>query len=677
MEGFLQKYGVDGIDLRLRAQRRHGARRDRGDRGGRRHVPGEDIQIVSIDAVKDGMQALVDGKINFIVECNPLLGELAAGLVKDVLAGDDVEKTLLRRGPVLHAGAGRRGHRRPPVLIRHRRYERRSESSVPRRGPASPAPADVHSRSRRQPITMTADTEVPPIVEMRGITIRFPGVLALDGVDFSLRPGEVHSLMGENGAGKSTLIKALTGVYPIDSGSIAVAGETARLQQHRRRPGRRHLDRLPGSQPLPEPLGRRERHARPRAARAGAASTGRPTHREAARHLAEPRVCSIDTRSMLSSHSIAIQQLVAISRAMVLDARGARSSTSRPRASTAARSSSCSRVIRDLRDRGVAILFVSHFLDQVYEISDRITVLRNGKLVGEYRAGDLPRGELVTKMIGRELDELDAHLARPPTATIDRTGAPVLRGDRHRPPRRARAGRPRRLRRRGRRASPACSAPGRTELVRLLYGADRADAGHDRGQRRARAGSSSPRHAIDHRIAFSSEDRRAEGIVADLTVAENIVLGIQARRGWLRKIGRAEQDAVVAEYIDGARRPPGRPVDARPATSPAATSRRCCSPAGWPPRRELLILDEPTRGIDVGAKADIQRKVAELSRAGAVRHLHLLRARGGAPTGAARRRDARPAQDRRARLAATSTVDDLIDYIANEGEGERRMTKHR
>ena len=124
---------------------------------------------------------------------------------------------------------------------------------------------------------------------------------------------------------------------------------------------------------------------------------------------------------------------------------------------------------------------------------------------------------------------------------------------------------------------------GRTELVRLLYGADRADTGQIEVHGEP-ARITSPRHAIDHRIAFSSEDRRAEGIIGDLTVAENIVLGIQARRGWLRKLRRAEQDAVVAEYIEALGVRPADPNVAAPATSPAATSRRCCSPAGSPPR---------------------------------------------------------------------------------------------
>ena len=269
-------------------------------------------------------------------------------------------------------------------------------------------------------------------------------------------------------------------------------------------------------------------------------------------------------------------------------------------------------VIRDLRDRGVAILFVSHFLDQVFEIFDRITVLRNGKLVGEALAKDLTRGEVVSRMLGREPAELES-ISRAADREIDRSVAPLLEATG--------------LGRRGM-LEPAdlevydgevvgiagLLGSGRTELARLLYGADHADSGQIelRGEPVRLA---SPRHAIDHRIAFSSEDRRAEGIIGDLTVAENIVLGIQARRGWLRKISRTEQDAIVAEHITS--------LGVRP-SDPAILSRNLSGGnqqkvllARWlATAPQLLILDEPTRGIDVGAKADIQRKVVELASQG-------------------------------------------------------------
>jgi simple sugar transport system ATP-binding protein len=444
---------------------------------------------------------------------------------------------------------------------------------------------------------------------MRGITIRFPGVLALDDVDFALRPGEVHSLMGENGAGKSTLIKALTGVYAIDRGSITVAGEprvfggTADAQKA-------GISTVYQEVNLCANLSVGENVMLGHEPRRGRGIDWKAAHKEAARHLGHLGL-RIDTRSTLASHSIAIQQLVAISRAMVLDAKvlildEPTSSLDRGEVEQ------LFEVVRDVRDRGVAVLFVSHFLDQVYEISDRVTVLRNGQLVGEYLVRDLPRGELVTKMIGRELDELEA-ISTKADRVIDRTATPVLRA----------AG----IGRRGI-VEPAdvevfagevvgiagLLGSGRTELVRLLCGADRPDSGHiEVGGDPVKL--PTPRHAIANRIAFSSENRHAEGIVSDLTVAENIVLRIQARRGWRRRIRRSEQNAIVGEYIKALGVRPADPSHV--VGNLSGGNQQKVLLARWlATAPELIILDEPTRGIDVGAKADIQRKVAELSEQG-------------------------------------------------------------
>ncbi|WP_062517818.1 sugar ABC transporter ATP-binding protein [Demequina gelatinilytica] len=508
---------------------------------------------------------------------------------------------------------------------------------------------------------MNADTDVPPIVEMRGITIRFPGVLALDNVDFTLRPGEIHSLMGENGAGKSTLIKALTGVYAIDSGSIAVAGkrQTFSTAADAQDAG---ISTVYQEVNLCANLSVGENVMLGHEKRRGTGIDWKTTHSEAARHLASLGL-TLDTRSILASHSIAIQQLVAISRAMVLDAKvlildEPTSSLDRGEVEQ------LFGIMRDLRDKGVAILFVSHFLDQVYEISDRITVLRNGALVGEHPIAELPRDALVTKMIGRELEDL-ASIASSSHREIDRSGTPVVRATG--------------LGKRGV-LEPAdlevfegevvgiagLLGSGRTELVRLLYGADRADEGtvevHGEHVRLHQ-----PRHAIEHRISLSSENRREEGVVADLTVAENIVLGMQARQGWLRKIPKKDQDAVVQEYIDALGVRPANP-NALVGNLSGGNQQKVLLARWLATAPELLVLDEPTRGIDVGAKADIQRKVAELSAQGL--SVIFISSELEEVLRMAQRvvvlRDRKKIGELE---AATTDLDGLIDYIANAGEG--------
>jgi simple sugar transport system ATP-binding protein len=495
---------------------------------------------------------------------------------------------------------------------------------------------------------------------MRGITISFPGVLALDNVDFFLRPGEVHSLMGENGAGKSTLIKALTGVYPIDSGTIDVSG-TSQIFRSTFEAEAAGISTVYQEINLCTNLSVGENVMLGHEPHKGGRIDWKAVHRLASQHL-DGLGISIDTRSMLSNHSIAIQQLVAISRAMVLDAKvlildEPTSSLDRGEVEQ------LFAVIRELRNKGAAILFVSHFLDQVYEIADRITVLRNGKLVGEYLVKDLPREDLVTKMIGRVLKEFEA-IASTVAREIDRTETPVMKATDV-----------------GKRGvlEPAdldvyegeivgiagLLGSGRTELVRLLYGADRADSGQiEVGGEPAKM--TSPRQAIDHRIAFSSEDRRAEGIVSDLTVAENILLGIQARKGF-RKIRGEEQESVVSEYLEA--------LDVRPADPDMVAgnlsggNQQKVLIARWlATAPELLILDEPTRGIDVGTKADLQRKVAELSEQGL--SVIFISSELEEVLRLAQRivvmRDRRRIGELE---SSTVKLDGLIDFIANEGKG--------
>ena len=447
-----------------------------------------------------------------------------------------------------------------------------------------------------------------PIVEMTDISITFPGVKALDSVSFRMFPGEVHSLMGENGAGKSTLIKALTGVYGIDSGTMTLDGEVlvingpAQAQAAGISTVYQEVNLLPN-------LSAAENIMLGREPRRFGVIDWRATRKRAA-ELLERLHLDVDPSSQLNSHSLAVQQLVAIARATDVQAKVL--ILDEPTSSLDADEvAELFRVIRGLKQDGVAILFVSHFLDQVYEISDRLTVLRNGALVGEYLTTDILRIELVHKMIGKEIAALDDLEAKSRTGLVEENAEkPYLEAVGV-----------------GRKGSvepfdlsiaegevvglAGLLGSGRTEVARLLTGADYADSGEIsiRGVRRKLR---TPRIALKERIAYSSEDRKKEGIVEDLSVRDNIVLALQADRGWFRRISRKRQDELAQSYIQALNIRPANP-DALVGNLSGGNQQKVLLARWLAVAPRLLILDEPTRGIDVGAKAEIQKLVSNLA----------------------------------------------------------------
>jgi len=446
-----------------------------------------------------------------------------------------------------------------------------------------------------------------PILAMRGVGKRFPGVIALEGVDFRLFGGEVHALMGENGAGKSTLIKVLTGVYEIDDGVIELAGEPvefagpARAQDAGVSTVYQEINLCPNLSVAENIyIGREPR-------RLGLIDFR--TMRKRAATLLGSLGIDVDPGSTLAAHSIAVQQMVAIARAVDISAKIL--ILDEPTSSLdVGEVAQLFRVIRRLREQGLAIVFVTHFLDQVYEIADRITVLRNGRLVGEYRTAELPQRDLVEKMIGKELRVLESLEQQRPALTEVEKGKPFLAADQ--------------VGRSGAIAPFSMTihagevvglagllGSGRSELARLLFGADRIDSGE------LRIGGSpvtlhGPRSAMDRGVAYLSENRRTEGLVEELSVRENIILALQARRGWARPMARRQQEEIAARYI--------KALDIRPADPETAVrnlsggNQQKVLLARWLiTEPKLLILDEPTRGIDIGAKADIQRLVVDLA----------------------------------------------------------------
>ncbi|MGI4976871.1 MAG: sugar ABC transporter ATP-binding protein [Janthinobacterium lividum] len=451
-----------------------------------------------------------------------------------------------------------------------------------------------------------ADAGTAPVLAVEGLCKFFPGVKALDGVDFTLRAGEVHALLGENGAGKSTLIKTVTGVLQRDAGSVRVGGR----EIHPRTP----------ADALRAGIGTvyQEVNLLPNLSVAENLFIGRQPSRfgmirsaslrRRAAEIMRGYGLELDVGRSLSEFSVAVQQLVAIARAIDLSARVL--VLDEPTASLDAREvEQLFDIVRGLRARGVGTVLVTHFLDQVYTVSDRITVLRNGRLVGTRRTRELPRLELVSMMLGRELEE----------ATHAPRGGPAAAGEAFLD-----------FRGVGRRGQVApfglqvaagevvgvagLLGSGRSETAKLLFGAEPADAGEVRLDGRA-VRIRSPRDAIALGFGFCPEERKTEGIVGELTLRENIVLALQARRGWLRRVPRAEQRRLADSFI--------RRLDIR--TRDAETPIRLLSGgnqqkallARWlatSPR--FLILDEPTRGIDIGAHAEIIRLIRELCAAG-------------------------------------------------------------
>jgi simple sugar transport system ATP-binding protein len=439
-------------------------------------------------------------------------------------------------------------------------------------------------------------SDAAPLLALLGFSKSFGGFVALDRVDFTLRRGEIHALLGENGAGKSTLIKTMTGVVARDAGTMRLAGEAGVLRsaEEATKAGiatvYQEVNLAPnlsvaqnlflGRQPTWLGLVRQ-----------------REMRRRAEMVLAEFGL-AIDVAAPLESYSVAIRHLVAIARAVDQSARVL--ILDEPTASLDAHEVEVLfTVMRQLAQRGIGIVFVTHFLNQVYAICDRITVLRNGRLAGSAPTAQLPRIDLVRMMLGRELGEATTKRSLPAAAA---DGTPVAAFDGY--------------------GKTGAIAPfdltlraghvvglagllgsGRTETVRLVFGAERADSGVA-----AVAGEAvairSPRAALRLGFGYCPEDRKTEGIVADLTVRENIVLALQARRGVLRPLSRREQAEIADRFI---RLLDIRPPDPeRPLGLLSGGNQQKVLLARWlatEPR--LLILDEPTRGIDVGAHAEI------------------------------------------------------------------------
>jgi simple sugar transport system ATP-binding protein len=449
-----------------------------------------------------------------------------------------------------------------------------------------------------------ATSDIPPPDELyraRGVSKRFPGAVALDGVDFTLQRGEVHALLGENGAGKSTLIKCLTGAYHRDSGELLLDGraidprDTLEAQQLGIGTVYQEVNLLPNLSVADNLfLGRQPR-------RFGMVRTA--AMRSAARDILAGYGLDIDVSAELSSFSVAVQQIIAIARAV--DLSGKVLILDEPTASLDAHEvETLFTVVRNLRHRGLGIVFITHFLDQVFEIADQITVLRNGRLVGSQPTAATGRMELVTMMLGRTLEAETRNRAPQRNG-----GKPVVEfagfG-------KAGAIAPFDLTAHAGEVVGVAGllGSGRTETAEVMFGAVHADSGRVAVDGKT-VSLSSPRAAIAQGFGFCPEDRKRDGIIAELSLRENIALALQARQGWSRPIPRRQQNALADRYI--------KALDIRtsdrekPVGLLSGGNQQKAILARWlaiNPR--FLILDEPTRGIDVGAHAEVIRLIETL-----------------------------------------------------------------
>lgn len=440
------------------------------------------------------------------------------------------------------------------------------------------------------------------LLDAKGIGKFFPGVKALNNVDFSVKKGEIMALLGENGAGKSTLIKVLTGVYQRDAGQVYLEGQkiypknTAHAQKLGIGTVYQEVNLLPNMAVVDNLfIGREIRKF---------GFVDRRSMIKEAKKIMSSFGFEIDVTLPLNQYSVAMQQIIAIARAVSLSAKVL--ILDEPTASLDTNEVQLLfSIMRKLRDKGMSMVFITHFLDQVYDISDRITVLRNGELVGSCDTSETSQIELVKMMLGRELT--DDALTR--AGKTRRSDKPVAR-----------------FRQYGKKGSiepfdldvypgeivglAGLLGSGRTETAQIMFGIQSSDSGKaevDAKEVMIR----SPHKASVLGLGFCPEDRKTDGIIGAASVRENIILALQAQHGWYRPIPKKKQEDIVNRYVKqlGIKTPS---ID-QPINLLSGGNQQKVILARWLlTKPKLLILDEPTRGIDVGAHSEIIRLIESL-----------------------------------------------------------------
>lgn len=442
-------------------------------------------------------------------------------------------------------------------------------------------------------------------LELRSITKTFPGVKALDRVHFQLRPGEIHALMGENGAGKSTFIKVITGVHEPDEGEIWLDGRQVRFRNPREAQEMgiaaiyQHVTSYPDlsvtenifmGHEIVDPVTKRMRW--------------RDMHEEAGRLLAELGA-NIDPRTQMGALSVAQQQIVEIAKALTIKA--SILIMDEPTAALTARESEeLYRIAESLRERGASIIFISHRLEDMYRLADRVTVFRDARYIGTWDMADITAEKLITAMVGREITQLF------PKRKIT-IGEEVLRVEG--------------LGRTGYFADVSFSVrrgeilgltglvgAGRTEVCQAIFGAERFDRGeiYLKGRKVRPA---SPQEAMRLGIGYLPEDRQKQGLVLEWGIGRNITLPVLhkfAKRGWLNERKETEKAKELAEKVN---------VKAATLLDPASSlsggnQQKVVFAKLLTSELDVLMLDEPTKGVDVGAKSAIYEMIGDLAAQG-------------------------------------------------------------
>lgn len=448
------------------------------------------------------------------------------------------------------------------------------------------------------------------VLEMKGITKIFPGVKALSNVDFTLRSGEIHTLMGENGAGKSTLIKVLTGVHEIDGGQIFLKGKEIKISSTQE--AQRHgISTVYQEVNLCPNLTVAENIFIGREPVKGGYIDWKKMNEDSEKLLKERLNLDIDVKKALNNYSVAIQQMVAIARAvdmskgiLILD---------EPTSSLDENEvKQLFKIMKKFREEGMSIIFVTHFLDQVYEVSDRLTVLRSGELVGTYDADKLSRIDLVSKMIGKDYGEIvksnrikkesNKNLTETllTTKNFGRSGSinpfniDIKKGEVI--------------------GFSGLLGSGRSESAKVIFGVDKSTSGTITINEKEYS-YIYPKKAIQEGFGFCPEDRKIEGIIGDLTIRENIILALQGNRGIFKYIPMKQQQEISQKYIDLLKIK--TPSMEQKISNLSGGNQQKVILARWlATNPKLLILDEPTRGIDIGAKGEITELILALAKQG-------------------------------------------------------------